>query len=394
MSPNLINSCAALLFGLSTSVWGAACVAPPDGLISWWPGEGSASDIIGSNNGTLVNGVPFVKGMVGNAFSLRDNTAAHVSVPSSPSLNVGTSDFSMDAWIKTDSRKHIQTIQDKREGPHAVGYHFFLQNDPYLGMQINDPSGSTQATAFLDILDGRYHHVAVSVRRNLKDGIRLYVDGVSVNATVNSDLRLRTDLDNSAPFLIGGHSYDNDVNSFDGVIDEFEFFNRALSDAEVKAIYDAGSAGKCKAGAFAEFTPRAEFTLGPKANDDSYWVRGWLKLADTSNGINPLTEAVTIKVGPFSHTLPAGSFVQHGSAFTFKGPVGPSTLDVRITPSSYPGGYSFKSCLKNGSLGATTMEPEVQLTIGDDQGQATLDVGYAKFGKGSNGENWVFPPAQ
>lgn len=145
---------------------------------------------------------------------------------------------------------------------------------------------------------------------------------------------------------------------------------------------------------FAAFSPRAEFWLGPKTSDDSYWVRGWIKLANTSNGINPLTESVTIKVGPFSHTLPAGSFVQDGSAYSFTGPVGPSTLDVRITPSSSHGGYSFKSCLKNGDLEATTMRPQVQLTIGDDQGQATLDLGYAKFGKGKDGQNWVFTEAK
>lgn len=37
------------------------------------------------------------------------------------------------------------------------------------------------------------------------------------------------------------------------------------------------------------------------------------------------------------------------------------------------------------------MEPQMQLTIGDDQGTTTLDVGYAKFGKGSDGRKWVFP---
>lgn len=126
---------------------------------------------------------------------------------------------------------------------------------------------------------------------------------------------------------------------------------------------------------FATFTPRAEFWLGPKNNDDSYWVRGWLKLARTSYGIDPLTEAVTIKVGSFSHTLPVGSFTQEGNSYLFKGPVGSSVLDVWITGSSIPGGYSFKSCLKNGNLTGTVLPPNAQLTIGDDQGQATLDVG-------------------
>jgi len=141
-------------------------------------------------------------------------------------------------------------------------------------------------------------------------------------------------------------------------------------------------------------TARAEFRVGPKIHDDSYWVQGFLKLDDTSDGIDPITEAVTIHVGAFSHTLPAGSFVRDGAAYTFKGSVGPSMLDVRITPSSTPGGYSFKSCLKNGSLGATTMGPQVQLTIGNDSGKATLDVGYAKFGKAKEGQNGAFPPGK
>jgi hypothetical protein len=32
-----------------------------------------------------------------------------------------------------------------------------------------------------------------------------------------------------------------------GVIDEVEIFNRALTQAEIQAIYNAGPAGKCKA---------------------------------------------------------------------------------------------------------------------------------------------------
>ena len=33
---------------------------------------------------------------------------------------------------------------------------------------------------------------------------------------------------------------------FSGGMDELEIFNRALTGAEVQAIYNAGSAGKCK----------------------------------------------------------------------------------------------------------------------------------------------------
>ena len=33
---------------------------------------------------------------------------------------------------------------------------------------------------------------------------------------------------------------------FHGLIDEVGLFNRALSESEIQAIYNAGSAGKCK----------------------------------------------------------------------------------------------------------------------------------------------------
>ena len=40
------------------------------GLISWWQGEGNAIDVLGGNNGTLVGGVTFAAGKVGQAFNL------------------------------------------------------------------------------------------------------------------------------------------------------------------------------------------------------------------------------------------------------------------------------------------------------------------------------------
>lgn len=93
------------------------------------------------------------------------------------------------------------------------------------------------------LADGKFHHVAVSIRRNAADGIKLYVDG---NVVFTGDSRPAVgSLDNAAAFLIGGHAFDS-FRSFNGLIDEFEFFKRALTNGEVKAIYDAGSSGKCK----------------------------------------------------------------------------------------------------------------------------------------------------
>jgi hypothetical protein len=44
------------------------CVEPPAGLVSWWPGDGDADDIVGNNDGTLVNETSFTAGVVDQAF--------------------------------------------------------------------------------------------------------------------------------------------------------------------------------------------------------------------------------------------------------------------------------------------------------------------------------------
>ena len=41
----------------------------PSGMVAWYPGDGNANDIQGSNNGTLQNGTTFGQGMVGQAFT-------------------------------------------------------------------------------------------------------------------------------------------------------------------------------------------------------------------------------------------------------------------------------------------------------------------------------------
>src|SRR5205085_1655519 len=56
------------------------CTPPPAGMVSWWPGDGHARDIQGSNNGRLLGGTTFAPGVVGQAFSF-DGMGAYVEVP-------------------------------------------------------------------------------------------------------------------------------------------------------------------------------------------------------------------------------------------------------------------------------------------------------------------------
>ena len=73
------------------------CVAPPSGLVSWWPGDGSANDLVDGNDGTLENGATFGTGKVGDGFSL-DGVDDRVEIADAANLDI-TGPLTLDAWV-------------------------------------------------------------------------------------------------------------------------------------------------------------------------------------------------------------------------------------------------------------------------------------------------------
>ena len=72
------------------------CIAPPSGLVSWWPGDGNANDIKSGNNGALQNGATFTQGIVSQAFLL---DGVDDFVPIANAQNLELQDSTIDAWM-------------------------------------------------------------------------------------------------------------------------------------------------------------------------------------------------------------------------------------------------------------------------------------------------------
>jgi hypothetical protein len=238
------------------------CVQPPSGMVAWWPLDETsgttAADIAGfPNNGTHVNGPTPVSGKVAGALRF-DGVNDHVRVPNHAELNVGTGNFTLDAWVRTGSSGLIVLV-DKRSGPTPQGYSLFLVNGR-LGFQMANGVGSSVCAATPtpgracvnyvapptspNVADGQWHHVAAVVdRANATSGVRLYVDGVQVFA----GSPLTGNLDNTSDLYLGMRTPAQNGGGFlPGDLDEVELIKRALTQQEIQAIFNAGSAGKCK----------------------------------------------------------------------------------------------------------------------------------------------------
>jgi hypothetical protein len=210
------------------------CIDVPSGLVSWWPADGHASDFAG-DHATLQRSVSFAEGKVGQAFdfdgSLQDNVYADVS---------GVRDLqqqTVEGWIlhrslTTKMDTYLTIAGDQTEKVVIRHDGLLYPSQLHFYMDINGTLSHVRANNVLQV--GVWHHVAGTYDGSI---MRMYLDGVEVeNLAVSGTVAA------GSIVLIGGSS----IATMDGLIDEMSIYNRALTSAEVLAIYNADITGKCK----------------------------------------------------------------------------------------------------------------------------------------------------
>ena len=224
----------------------------PSGLVSWWPGDGNTNDIVGDNDGALTGDATFAPGMVVQAFSF-DVTGDSVLVPDSADLNI-TGDVTVELWAKRTGfgtreimvAKGAASVDRVGVVPSVYSLRFV---DNRLAADFGQADGSSVGLLGPVVTDSEFHHYAYVRGGNSH---KLLMDGVIVAEDTFTGVPGDT---SGIPLTIGLVHRDSDsmgFQSFGGIIDEATIFNRALTDAEIKAIYDAGSAGKIKPGALSD----------------------------------------------------------------------------------------------------------------------------------------------
>ncbi len=208
-------------------------------LVSWWPGDLNAQDIISHYDGTLVNGATFAPGYVLDAFSL-NGVNQYVNVPdsSSPGLRI-TNSITVDAWVNSSNITGYQIIVSKYDGTlPATAEGYYLRLNP--GGVIDFTFRSTLQTTSTPVPANSWVHIA-----GVSNGTYswIYLNGVVVAQGPRTGVTSPNNLDLRIGSAATGGLF------FYGMLDEVEVFNRALSAGEIQSIYNASSLGKCKASA-------------------------------------------------------------------------------------------------------------------------------------------------
>jgi hypothetical protein len=255
-----------LLFSLSANA--QTCSPAQVGLISWWSADGNALDSRSRNNGTLLNGANFSAGNVGQAFNF-DGVNDSVQVSHDANQNINGS-FSAETWIFPRSvNNNSPRILEKSDGSNrwllAIN-----QSSPANSLElIINPSQVILFSPANSIVLNQWSHVAFTYNSVTND-VKLFINGTQVAATTTTAITTTS----TNPLVIG-NDFLTGTRPFDGLIDEPAIYDTALSVNQIQAIFNSGTAGKCKPTATVSPSGQVGWWSGDgNAND----------IAGTSNG--------------------------------------------------------------------------------------------------------------
>jgi len=228
-----------LASGFGLTVNAQTCAPVPVGLVSWYSADSNALDSRSRNNGTLLNGATFGAGRVGQSFVF-DGVNDSVQVPHNANQNINGS-FSMETWIFPRSvNNNSPRILEKSDISNRWLL-FINQSSPAnaLGLTIN-ASQLVIVSAANSITLNQWSHVAFTYN-SLNLQVKLFINGTQVAATTTTPITTIS----TNPLTIG-NDFESGTRPFDGFIDEPAIYNAELSTNQILAIFDAGTAGKCK----------------------------------------------------------------------------------------------------------------------------------------------------
>ncbi|MCP4710838.1 MAG: LamG domain-containing protein, partial [Planctomycetes bacterium] len=182
-----------------------------------------------------------------------DGVDDYVAVPNSSSLDIGTNNLTLEAWVKLMKRPDQITgtfaaIYDSTADSYVI-YEDKANNE--LRFKITDADGTAERPGIpgTRILTGTWHHIA-----GVYDGdagtAKIYLDGTLIDTHTNVNL---TGLVKSGQVASlgsqAGISY-----FFNGSIDEVRIYNRALTTDEIKEQFCIGANKLYNSGAINQST--------------------------------------------------------------------------------------------------------------------------------------------
>lgn len=223
---------------------GDAFQAVTTNLVAYWPMNTFASnatpDASGNNNNaaqaTAANQPTTAAGMFTGALAF-DGTADFLSAPDAGTLNVGTGNFTVAAWVRP-SGTSVDRVVNKWDGTRGwlldINTGSGGASSPgFLRLKMNDGTNNIDYFVAAGLAVDAWTHVAATVDRGT-DQLRLYANATQIGTTQNI-AALTGSLANTAVLGIGNIP-SNAGNHYAGALDEVRLYNATLTQAQLLTL--------------------------------------------------------------------------------------------------------------------------------------------------------------
>ncbi|SNZ05679.1 Carboxypeptidase regulatory-like domain-containing protein [Natronoarchaeum philippinense] len=206
------------------------------GLVGYWPlddaGAAGVSDVSGSgNDGSQSGGLGNASGLFGTSAYDFDGSDDAVTVPHDESIEMSDEDaVTVSAWVKKDAAQS-GWVAIAQKSDQSYNLQFENGNQPTFTIYDGDWN---IVNSGVSLSNDQWHHVVGTY-----DGseARIYVNG-----TLKGTQAVSGTLANASGSPLGiGENLATGGRNLDGTIDELRLYDRALSDAEVQALYGVQS---------------------------------------------------------------------------------------------------------------------------------------------------------
>ena len=360
------------------------------GPVGYWAfdeGYGSTTyDASGQgNNGTITSAVWQDESQCVSGKCLYfDGSSDYVDVGDPDTLDMGTSDFTLTAWVKTSKTTTDATTQGifgKRGNAAGIGYDLRIY-DGAVRSYIRDADDSihniTDSTS-QTYSDGLWHYIVAVFDRS--GSVTHYIDGkvdASEDITANN-----ASVDNAYNLYLGANYSTNGY--FEGFIDEVKIYPYARSADQIKQDYAAGLAGVSSShGVSASFGGSSDQWLsdglvGYWKMDESSWDGTTNEVIDSSGSNNHGTSA-TNDSGTSSGTNTSTTLNDTTKSWTVNGYANHNLTITGGTGSGQTAAISSNTATALTISSAWTTTPDATSTY---RITSTTDTG--KFGNGFEG---------
>lgn len=211
---------------------------PEDGLIAYYPLDGTAEDVVGGHDGLVFGATSAVDrfGVAGRAMRFDGNDFIRVDDSEAFNFDMREESYSISFWVEVDSTVGRARLVVKWNEFTTTPKAFEISKVESEVWGTTYDLAESNRVKIREALGEGWVHIVVSYDAE-SDVLSGYRDGELVTSL---EVMPASDTRNASPMYIGRGAPPVESRYFEGEMDALRIYDRALSGEEVESLYDEG----------------------------------------------------------------------------------------------------------------------------------------------------------